>query len=89
MTDAAQIRRVELMLALLGLTAAIAALIVTLDAVRFHAASLLAALEGRPVGVHAEEIAVLALAGASTIAVVLALRSGTRSCSLSVPAWEA
>jgi hypothetical protein len=69
-SDATQIRRVELLLALLGVTAAIAALIVTLDAVRFHAAS--------PFHVEAEGILVLAFAAVSTAALGLALRSGMR-----------
>lgn len=70
MTDATQIRRVELTLALLWLTAASAGVDVTLDAVRFHAASL--------PEVHAEGIAVLVLAGASTAALGLALCSAMR-----------
>ena len=76
MTDVTQIRRVELALALLGLTAAVAAIIVTLDAVRFHAAALIA---GRHAGgVDPETIAVLALAAAGTVALGTALHASVR-----------
>jgi hypothetical protein len=77
-TEPADFRRVELALALLGLSAAIAAVVVTLDAIRFHAGTLLAAFAGRPLDSPVEDVAMLALAGAGSAAVAVALCSATR-----------
>jgi len=81
--DAGRVRRDELAFALLGVTGAVAALIVALDAVRFHGAALPAALTGRLSGeLHAEAVAVLALAFAAVAVAVavamLALRAAAR-----------
>ena len=79
MADAGRVRRDELAFALLGVTGAVAALIVALDAVRFHGAALPAALTGRLSGeLHAEAVAVLALAFAAVAVAMLALRAAAR-----------
>jgi len=78
-TDAERIRRLELVVALLGLTAAVAAVVVMLDAIRFHAAALLLALSRLRFGdVHFEGIAMLALAGVSATAVGFAVYTAGR-----------
>jgi Zn-dependent protease with chaperone function len=74
-TDAAHIRRLELTLAFVGLTAAAGALIVTLDAIRFHTGSLMAL---RFADMSLEAAVVLALALYCAAAAGLALLSLAR-----------
>lgn len=79
MTDAARIRRLEIAVALLGLMAAVSAVIVMLDAIRFHAAALMLAVSGLRFGdVHVEAVAVLAFAAATATAVGLAAYTAVR-----------
>ena len=76
MASAASLRRLEFALAAFGLTAALGALLVALDAVRFHTASLAAALVELKLGaVDPAGVALLALTAAEAAIVVAAGRS--------------
>ena len=76
MASAGALRRLEFALAAFGLTAALGALVVGLDAVRFHTAALTAALLELKLGdVDPAGVALLVLAGAEAAIVVAAARS--------------
>ena len=76
MASAGCLRRLEFALAAFGLTAALGALVVGLDAVRFHTAALAAALLQLELGdVDPAGVALLVLAGAETAIVLAAARS--------------
>jgi Zn-dependent protease with chaperone function len=78
-TDAAAIHRVELAISLLGLTALMTALIVTLDAARFHADDVVAVLAGASIAtLDAETVAVTLGAFLSLGAATLATGAGAR-----------
>ena len=76
MASAGCLRRLEFALAAFGLTAALGALLVGLDAVRFHTAALAAALLQLELGaVDPAGVALLVLAGAEAAIVLAAARS--------------
>ena len=76
MASAGCLRRLEFALAAFGLTAALGALVVALDAVRFHTTALAAAVIELKLGdVDPAGVALLVLAGVETMIVLAAVRS--------------
>ncbi len=76
MTSAASLRRLEFSLAALGLTVALGAVLLALDAVRFHTALLVGAVTELKLGeVDPAGVALLALTAAEVAIVLAALRS--------------